>query len=473
VSATILDRIVAAKRVRIAAGEFQPRLVPAFPSEGSRFVSALTAGGAASGPFRPSVIAEIKHRSPSAGSILENAGARLAPVARAYRRGGAAAISVVVEQDFFGGDPSWLPAVKAASGLPVLMKDFVVDEIQLDFALSLGADAVLLIVAAVDDAALSRLHAAARDRGLAVLVEAHDETEIRRALAAGAEIVGINARDLRTFAVDLPRMARMGAFLPDGAVRVAESGIHSRADVEGLAAAGFGAFLVGESLLRAEDPARELRRLRGVGSTDVKVCGLTREEDVARCLASGVDYLGLIFSPRSPRRLSLARALELGAATRPAKGIVAVFADNALDEILEIAGRLEPDVVQIADPPPAVVGLGRPIWRVVRVGMDDLGGALDGPGDALLFDTAVRGQAGGTGQTFDWSLLDGLAPDRPVVLAGGLTPANVAEAVRRVRPWAVDVASGVEAAPGVKDPNKISAFVDAVRGVPDRKDLHV
>jgi len=243
--------------------------------------------------------------------------------------------------------------------------------------------------------------------------------------------------------------------------------------VEDLAAAGFGAFLVGESLLRAKDPARELRRLRGVGSTDVKVCGLTREEDVARCLASGVDYLGLIFSPRSPRRLTLAQALELRAVARPAKGVVAVFADNPVDEILEVTARLEPDVLQVADPPPSVVGLGRPLWRVVRVGMDDLADALDGPGDALLFDTAVRGQAGGTGQKFDWSLLDGLAPSRPVVLAGGLIPANVAEAVRRVRPWAVDVASGVEAAPGVKDPNKISAFVDAVRGVPDRKDLHV
>ena len=143
--------------------------------------------------------------------ILQDAHARIEDVARAYRRGGAAALSIVVEQDFFGGDPAWLPRAKAASGLPVLMKDFVVDEAQLDFAAALGADAVLLIAAALGDADLTRLHAAAKARGLAVLVEAHDEAEVRRAAALGAEIVGVNARDLATFAVDLAGMARSAA----------------------------------------------------------------------------------------------------------------------------------------------------------------------------------------------------------------------------------------------------------------------
>jgi Indole-3-glycerol phosphate synthase len=135
-----------------------------------------------------------------------------------------------------------------------------------------------------------------------VIVEAHDEEEVRRALAAGAEIVGLNARDLKTFVVDLDRVAAMGKLLPPSVVRVAESGIHAAADVSRLAAAGFDAFLVGESLLRSGDPARALRALRGEGATEVKVCGVTREEDLAAAEELGADWIGLNFSSRSPRR---------------------------------------------------------------------------------------------------------------------------------------------------------------------------
>ena len=176
------------------------------------------------------------------------------------------------------------------------MKDFVVNEIQLDFAAALGADAVLLIVAALDDAALERLHAAAVSRSLAVLVEAHDEVEVSRALDAGAEIVGVNSRDLRTFEVDLPGMARLGALLAASVTRVAESGIKSRGDVDALLAAGYGAFLVGEALLKAPDPAAMLRTLRRENPTEVKICGITREEDVDACLEQSVDWIGLVFA---------------------------------------------------------------------------------------------------------------------------------------------------------------------------------
>ncbi|MGE5715543.1 MAG: indole-3-glycerol phosphate synthase TrpC, partial [Acidobacteriota bacterium] len=266
---SVLDEILAAKRRRIEAGEFSAeagararvtgassQASHAAPPDGNGFATALSSFSRqdllSSSPL---FLAEIKHRSPSAGLILPDAASRIEEVARAYRRGGASALSVVVEQDFFGGEPSWLPRARAASGLPALMKDFVVDEGQLDFAAALGADAVLLIAAALEDAALARLHAAALERGLAVLVEAHDEVEVERALDAGARIVGVNSRDLRTFEVDLPRMARLGALLPATVARVAESGITSRGDVEALAAAGYGAFLVGEALLKAADPA--------------------------------------------------------------------------------------------------------------------------------------------------------------------------------------------------------------------------
>ena len=375
-------------------------------------------------------------------------------------------MSVVVEQDFFGGDPSWLPRAKAASGLPVLMKDFVVDELQLDFAAALGADAVLLIVAALDDAALARLHAAARTRSLAVLVEAHDDAEIRRALAAGAEIVGVNARDLETFAVDLPGMASLGALLPASVIRVAESGIRTRADVEALAAAGYGAFLVGETLLRAADPSHVLRELRGENATEIKICGVTREEDVGTCMELGVDWIGLVFAAGSPRRGTLERGISLKERARAAKGVVAVFAENTEKEIQEVLERICPDVVQMPNPPLPLQKKFSSVfsfWNTIRVGRDDLSSARQAEGDALHFDTSVGGMSGGTGKTFDWSLLNSIDRERPVVLAGGLRPENVADAVRSVRPDIVDVASGVESAPGIKDRAKIKAFVREVR----------
>jgi indole-3-glycerol phosphate synthase/phosphoribosylanthranilate isomerase/anthranilate synthase/indole-3-glycerol phosphate synthase/phosphoribosylanthranilate isomerase len=397
--------------------------------------------------------------------ILPDASRVYPSVAKAYRRAGAAAISVVTEPDFFGGDLAWLPEVKRASGLPVLMKDFVVDEAQLDLALSLGADAVLLIVAALADDDLARLHRAARARGLAVLVEAHDGEEVRRALEAGAEVVGLNARDLKTFVVDLGRVAEMGRLLPPSAIRVAESGIHGPADVARLAAAGFDAFLVGESLLRSGDPARALRALRGEGTTEVKVCGVTREEDLAAAEELGADWIGLNFSPRSPRRVDLARGRALREASRFAKGVVAVVAGNPAAEAEAIVEAVRPDALQWHDELAARQGLSVPVplWQAVRVGKDTLEEAAAWPADVLLLDAAHATLPGGTGRTWDWSLLRHFPQGRKVFVAGGLGPANVAAAIAAGAPAGVDVASGVESAPGVKDREKLAAFVAAVR----------
>src|ERR1039457_2718649 len=480
-SGLILGEILAAKRRRIAAGEFTAKTGahtraevaagaadrPDAPPDGARFAFALSSSSnslSKQNPPFPLLLAEIKHRSPSAGLILPDAPSRIESVARAYRRGGSSCLSVVVERAFFGGDPSWLPRAKAASGLPALMKDFLVDEAQLDFAAALGADAVLLIVAALDDAALVRLHAAARSRSLAVLVEAHDEVEVKRALDAGAEIVGVNSRDLKTFEVDLPGMARLGALLPVSVTRVAESGIRSRGDVEALAAAGYGAFLLGEALLKAPDPAAILRTLRGENPTEVKICGITREEDVETCLEEGVDWIGLVFAARSPRRLTpeegkflrmkakgeAAAWRDRGGAERAAagstKGVVAVFDAMATEEdVRRIVEHVRPDVIQMPNPPLPLQEKFFSVlsfWNTIRVGCADLAGVRDCAGDALHFDTSVAGASGGSGRTFDWSLLDGIDRSRPVVLAGGLNPGNVAFAVRKVRPDIVDGASG-------------------------------
>jgi indole-3-glycerol phosphate synthase len=204
-----------------------------------------------------SVIAEVKRRSPSRGDIAP--GLDPAMLAASYAAGGAAALSVLTDGDHFGGSPDDLAAARAACGLPVLRKDFTVDGRDVADARLMGADAVLLIVAALSDGELAALHRLAADLGLAALVEVHDEAELDTALAAGASIVGVNQRDLRTFTVDRGLAARLAPRIPSGVVTVAESGIRGPDDVP----AGFDAILVGESLVTAADPAAAVRHLRG------------------------------------------------------------------------------------------------------------------------------------------------------------------------------------------------------------------
>jgi indole-3-glycerol phosphate synthase len=205
------------------------------------------------------LIAEIKMGSPRLGSLRD----RVDPEAqaRAYREHGAAALSVVVEPDFFFGSYELLTRAKAVSGLPAIAKDFVVDPLQLVWAARAGADAVLLIAALLDGAELCRLAGMARGLGLVPLVETHDEPDIAKLVGGEWELVGINNRNLRTFEVDLAHSRALLPTLPAGALKVAESGIGSGATVRELAAAGFDAFLVGESLLLAADPGAQLREL--------------------------------------------------------------------------------------------------------------------------------------------------------------------------------------------------------------------
>ncbi|HEY3202383.1 MAG TPA: indole-3-glycerol phosphate synthase TrpC [Thermoanaerobaculia bacterium] len=251
----ILNRILADKRARLSRGEYAASGPAPRPSDGSRFVASLREPGTR-------IIAEFKAKSPSAGEIVAGADGKVETYALAYRRGHAAAISVVTEEDHFGGKPEWLPRAKSMSGLPVLMKDFFVSERQLDFAVSLGADAALLIVRALTDEELASLRRGARERNLAAVVEAHGADEIPRAHAVLPDVLAVNARDLASFETDLESLEALAARIPAGPLRLAESGIRTRADIVRLRAAGYEAFLVGETLLKAEDPEDELRELR-------------------------------------------------------------------------------------------------------------------------------------------------------------------------------------------------------------------
>ena len=256
---TILDDILAHKREelqaarrQLSAAELGERARRTPPTRGFR--RALCEAP------EPRVIAEVKRRSPSKGEIRPG----LDPVAcaKAYAEAGAAAISVLTDERFFGGHLDHLGAVRAAVDVPLLRKDFIIDAYQIDQARVAGADAVLLIAAALQAESLAMLLAHAQGLGLDVLMEVHDEAELELALAAGADLVGINNRDLRSFQVDLATSERLAARVPEAVMWVAESGIHSPADVERLRRVGAHAVLVGELLMRAPDVGAALRTLR-------------------------------------------------------------------------------------------------------------------------------------------------------------------------------------------------------------------
>lgn len=254
---TYLDRILDAHRVRAARDdrpldELAAKAAAAEPARGFR--AALV------GDPGLSVIAEIKRRSPSKGDL--NPTLDPAAMAHAYAGGGAACLSVLTDHEFFGGSADDLRRARAACHLPVLRKDFTIAERDVYDARLMGADCVLLIVAALTDAELARFVAAAREVGLDALVEVHDDAELARAIAAGADLVGVNQRDLVTFEVDHERAARLALQFPPGVVKVAESGVRGAEDAVRLARAGYDAILVGESLVTAGDPGAILHAMR-------------------------------------------------------------------------------------------------------------------------------------------------------------------------------------------------------------------
>jgi indole-3-glycerol phosphate synthase len=255
--ALYLDAIVAAHRAAAARderdlGDLVDKADRQPPTRG--FARALAGGSTLS------VISEIKRRSPSKGDLFPD----LVPgdLARTYEEAGASCLSVLTDEEFFGGSVADLQAARSACSLPVLRKDFTVDARDVADARLMGADAVLLIVAALDDVELRQFHDLATDLGLDVLVEVHDAAELDRAVAAGATLIGVNQRDLATFTVDRDLAAKLRPSMPEGAITVAESGVRDGADAVALAAAGYDAVLVGESLVTSADPGAALRELR-------------------------------------------------------------------------------------------------------------------------------------------------------------------------------------------------------------------
>jgi indole-3-glycerol phosphate synthase len=383
-----------------------------------RFRDALSAPGLGA-------IAEIKRRSPSAGDLRPDADP--AALARGYAGAGAAAVSVLVDERF-GGTWEDLRAARAASDVPLLAKGFFSTEEHLRTAREAGADAVLLLLRDLDDGLAARLLAVATELGLDALVEAHDPSELARAAALRAPLIGVNARDLSTFAIDREAQLRLVAAAPRDAVVVAESGIRTRAQGAAAELAGADAILVGSALMQAPDPAARLAEL--LRRPLVKVCGLTREEDVALAAEAGADLAGFVLARGTPRTADAVLPVP--------------------DELLAVAvwvgeaGESEADLDQVHE-------------------RED--GKVRGRHGTLLRD----GEAVARLLDLPWEEEDpqhwerAAAEPGRVVLAGRLAADNVAEAIRRVRPWAVDASSRLEAEPGIKDPEKVRAYVEAAR----------
>jgi indole-3-glycerol phosphate synthase/phosphoribosylanthranilate isomerase len=447
----VAERFASGPDPREAAEPTQRSLRSALARPGARFVM------------------EVKRASPSEGAI--RAGADPAAVARAYT-GAADAISVLTDTPWFGGSLDDLRAVRAVFEGPILAKDFVIDVRQVAEARLAGADAVLVMLSVLEDPEAAEVIAEARRLGMDALVEAHDEGEVQRAVALGAPLIGINNRDLKTLSVDLGVTERLAGLVPEDRVLVAESGIQERGDVLRLSPF-VDAFLVGSSLMRAADPGLAARAL---AFGRVKVCGLTRAEDVALAAAAGASFGGVVMVPGTPRAVDGAGAEALAAAAQ-AKGLalVGVFRDEDAMEVALKARTLGLAAVQLHGEEDAgyikrlraLLSERTEIWAVGAVGetvTEPRAGA-----DRTLFDTAVDGRSGGTGTAFDWALLDGRPELGRAVLAGGLRPEN-AFAASRVGAYALDVGSGLEAAAGRKDPAKLAAFFEALR-VPVRGEI--
>lgn len=408
------------------------------------------------GPFPASgIIAELKPRSPSEGRLLQGA-----PDATltAYVRGGAAALSILTDEDHFDGSPDLL-RLAHQTGLPTLMKDFIIDERQLDCAKNLGASAVLLIERCfVEPEARESLVDAASKRGLDVLLEIFNDADWERAQHSKAAFIGVNARDLDTLQVDVAGARRLLKTVAEtGRHVVALSGIQDRHGCEEARAAGADAVLVGTHLMRAPHPALWLRALQ---RPIAKVCGVRTQADVAA--ACDADLVGFVVgAPNSPRNLGALEAQKLIEDAR-ARGLVTVLVTPHDDawEVREWCRVAKPDFVQLHTlrPDPEWMHSLQAIpthvlWAVAP------GEPVPPGGAGVVFD----GPRAGSGVVHDWAAVAKRATSCFNLVAGGITPENARAAIEATRAWGADASSSLESSPGTKDPDAIRRFVQAVQ----------
>ena len=486
----ILDKIIEATKIRVAqekqveSPEAVKAAALALPSDtGFPFEAALRQQDF-------NFICEVKKASPSKGIIAEHF--PYLEIAKEYEVAGAAAISVLTETDFFKGDKTYLQEIASTVKIPVLRKDFIIDEYQIYQAKVWGASAILLICACLDVPTLTKFRELADSLGLSSLVEAHDEHEVQMAIDCGACIIGVNNRNLKDFTVDVQNSVRLRNFVQDDVIFVSESGLETPEDIQVLRDNNIGVALMGETFMRSPNKVEKLAYLYGPTyyTPKVKMCGISKVETIPAIVDTKPDYMGLVFAP-SKRQVTVDQAKTLveelhkqyaNRYNRDAEQYsnqtlihqeyiktVGVFVNETVENLLKIAEEVKLDVIQLhGDEAESFIQTLKEqsnveVWKAVQVrSATDAEKWLDSSADMLLFDAYHKDERGGTGEVFDWSCLDEF--ERPFMLAGGIDSTNVARAIRTVRPYGIDISSGIETE-GVKDDEKIKAFTNIVRTI--------
>ena len=480
----ILDTIVEATKIRVAqekqveSPEAVKAAALALPSDtGFPFEAALRQQDF-------NFICEVKKASPSKGIIAEHF--PYLDIAKEYEVAGAAAISVLTEPDFFKGDKKYLQEIANTVKIPVLRKDFIIDEYQIYQAKVWGASAILLICACLDVPTLTKFRELADSLGLSSLVEAHDEQEVQMAIDCGARIIGVNNRNLKDFTVDVQNSVRLRNLVQDDVIFVSESGLETPEDIQVLRDNNIGVALMGETFMRSPNKVEKLAYLYGPTyyTPKVKMCGISKVETIPAVVEAKPDYMGLVFAP-SKRQVTVDQAKILveelhrgyakkyGSDTEHDKNdtikTVGVFVNETVDNLVTIANEANLDAVQLHGDEdetfiqPLKERTNVEVWKAIQIRTAaDTEKWIDSSADMLLFDAYHKDERGGTGEVFDWSSLD--AFERPFMLAGGIDSTNVARAIRTVRPYGIDISSGIETN-GVKDDEKITAFTKIVKSI--------
>ena len=486
----ILDKIIEATKIRVA----QEKQVE-FPESVKAVALALPSDTGF--PFEAALrqqdfnfICEVKKASPSKGIIAEHF--PYLDIAKEYEVAGAAAISVLTEPDFFKGDKKYLQEIASTVKIPVLRKDFIIDEYQIYQAKVWGASAILLICACLDVPTLTKFRELADSLGLSSLVEAHDEHEVQMAIDCGARIIGVNNRNLKDFTVDVQNSVRLRNLVQDDVIFVSESGLETPEDIQVLRDNNIGVALMGETFMRSPNKVEKLAYLYGSTyyTPKVKMCGISKVETIPAVVDAKPDYMGLVFAP-SKRQVTVDQAKTLveelhkqyaNRYNRDAEQCsnqtlihqefiktVGIFVNETLDNLVTIATEVNLDAVQLhGDEDEAFIQSLKErtnveVWKAVQIrSAADAEAWIDSSADMLLFDAYHKDERGGMGEVFDWSCLDEF--ERPFMLAGGIDSTNVARAIRTVRPYGIDISSGIETE-GVKDDEKIKAFTNIVRTI--------
>ena len=480
----ILDKIIEATKIRVAQ-EKQVETPEAVKA------AALALPSATGFPFEAALrqqdfnfICEVKKASPSKGIIAEHF--PYLDIAKEYEVAGAAAISVLTEPDFFKGDKKYLQEIASTVKIPVLRKDFIIDEYQIYQAKVWGASAILLICACLDVPTLTKFRELADSLGLSSLVEAHDEKEVQMAIDCGARIIGVNNRNLKDFTVDVQNSVRLRNLVEDDVIFVSESGLETPEDIQVLRDNNIGVALMGETFMRSPNKVEKLAYLYGPTyyTPKVKMCGISKVETISAIIDAKPDYMGLVFAP-SKRQVTVDQAKTLveelhrgyaqkyGSDTEHDKNdtikTVGVFVNETVDNLVTIANEANLDAVQLhGDEDEAFIQSLKErtnveVWKAIQIrSAADTEKWIDSSADMLLFDAYHKDERGGTGEVFDWSSLDTF--ERPFMLAGGIDSTNVARAIRTVRPYGIDISSGIETN-GVKDDEKITAFTKIVKSI--------